>query len=275
MNDPTQAPLDLPTAPIDGLAAEAALFAIGYEKVLEGKPTWNLVDKRLAANLPKVVRKYLYEFVSKTERREVEDLPDFDYEAVQKLVNKGATVKQATALSEAVDNFRLGTAISADVARITQVMQQLLPQGSRTTTTGDVPVKPAPDQIEEYARSWAVACKPLIVLVDLCEGSLSSDQVKALQNLYPNLYQLVTTVANEVIAKMKVKRGDDWELDDKRDRLLGLLLGKSDGSPDLGIAADFQAIYNAKPQQGQPPAINQNATFRTDFSTPGATGKNA
>lgn len=271
MPDLTPEP-QLPTSDVDPLAAECALSVIGLEHILACDPTWNLLQKKLAAQIPKVIKKYLLEFVSKEDRREVEDMPAFDYTATRKLLDQGTTVKQATALSEAINNPRLGLAVAANATRLVHLLQAQLPRSSRQTATGTIVGEPSPNDTADFARSWQVACKPMVVLIDLVEGSLVQEQVAAMEDYWPNLFELIETVANEVIAKMKVKRGDGWELDDKRDRLLGLIMGQTDGGPDLSLAADYQAMYAQKTSQPTQPAANPNIKFKSDLGTPGQTG---
>lgn len=259
----------LPTAPIDALASECALIAIGLTNILNCTPKWDLTTREYASRIPKIVRKYLQEFVSKEERRDTAELPDFDYTKVAKQLDAGPTVKQAEALAAAINNMKLGLAVSADATRIVHLLQSKLPRSSRETSTGPVVGTPPPNQVADYARGYQVACTPMVALIDLVEGSLSQDQVSALEAFYPNFFQLVETITNEVVAKMKAKRGPDWSLDDNRDRLLGMLQGKTDGGPDMSLAADFQAIYNAPQKPNNPPAVNPNINFKSDLATPG------
>lgn len=262
----------LPTAPIDGLASECALIAIGLNNILAADVKWDLTTRSLAANLPKLVRKYLQEFVSKEERRDTAKLPKFDYSKVMKLLDTGTTPKQAEALAKAVQNTRLGLAIAADATRIVHALQTRLPRSNRQTSTGPVVGEPPPTMVADFARGWQVAGDPLVVLVDLVEGSLSQDQIGALENFYPNFFQLVETITNEVVAKMKAKRGINWSLDDNRDRLLGMLLGKTDGGPDMSLAADFQALYNAPKGPSNTTPVNPSINFKSNLGTPGQTG---
>lgn len=257
----------LPTANVDALAAEAATIAIGLKNILAGEPTWHATERHFAAQLPKAIRAMLLKFMTESDRPEGSDLPKYNHRKVQELLDEGPTEKQAMALMKAVDDQPLAQAIAANATRMVHQLYSMFPRPTRTSlVAGNVPVPATPAAERAFARTWSVACDPLVVLRDLLEGCLDPTMVRAFEQLYPQLYSLTLEMVPEVFASIKAKR-PKFELSGTKDRALGMLQGRTQVTSNLPLAAEFQAI--SQPQTPAPPAPRPSAPVSTNLQTPG------
>lgn len=126
---------------------------------------------------------------------------------------------------------------------------------SKSFTPHSTPIAVSDFEIAEFARYWSAVSNPLSVLDDLRRGTVSSEQVEALQAVYPRLYQ---KVQESVRTKL-------MELDEKgvvvpyQARLqLDLLLdlnGAGEETASVEFMVRYQQAAAAAPDTGAPEPV--------------------
>jgi hypothetical protein len=115
-----------------------------------------------------------------------------------------------------------------------------------------------------------VANDPLVVLRDLLDGSIDSGMVQALADYYPEFFKALTSpggLVDDAIATMKANRGEDWDIDGDKDKLLQVLLQVQ--GVNLGLANDFARVAAIQPP---PPTVSPKSkalTIETGEELPG------
>ena len=249
---------------------EALFAAVGLGPILAAKPTLHKYQLRAAANLPRELRKRILSFVASDAFAEASDVPDFDYEATLKAVSAGKLDDaQAKALLRVAPDFADDFAVQ--VNKILAWANPLLPRDTRPAVIGDRPAEPDPHSLGDFRRVWNVALDPMIVLDDLADGSLSDEQVAALQLIWPAFYMELRQAITEEMAAMEGRRGKKWEPAPQKAQLLAMIMGTQQTDPEL--AAAVQAIYAAHPDAAGPAtaAARRKSTGSATDALDGAT----
>lgn len=259
-------PIDEETA--QALATEITLAAVGLVPILEGKP-------RLPAhppNLPKEIRKLVLEFLAHPKASPLTDLPPFDWQQAYQLLEGTGTEAHIEALRSAIPG-PLGNMVHDRATVIIAALAQQLPKSTREDGIGATIVEPGPDMaVDRFRRMWAVALDPMVVLRELCDGSVSSDMVLAFAQFWPALYDVTKQQLLDGVAEMRTKRAT-WDPEPRRARLIRTLLMLAPVNFD--VAADFQQLYaqQAAAKAAQAPAPKKkSATAAKDpdsMLTPG------
>jgi hypothetical protein len=253
----------------DRLTDELLVVAMGFERILEGKPPpLDEARQRKALRTRKEIRDQVMAFLKTAERKPVDDLPDFDYEEVSQLLRRAGDEKRIAALYAAMPNRdrEIGTAIIGTVTPIVELLRKVLPRQVRKTVAG-VEVSPGSDTEEaKFARTWSVACDPLICLRDMREEALSDDMVKAWELCYPEMLKYAQSSVMGAVEQLSAKR-PAWveSMTDDRTAQLLTLMQRPDAAPDL--ASDFQAMYSQMPKKGAPPASGRVGASKMPPST--------
>jgi hypothetical protein len=221
---------------------EEALFAaIGLLPILRAKPTVHKYQFEAAAAAPKTIRKRMAAFLGADEFAEAKDLPDFDYDEVSKLVSSGQTPEQTAAMMKALSEPEIASDLLVKADRLQTWAKGILPRpeqsGFMNLHVEDIPES----ELADFRRVWAVACDPMTILDDLEDGSLSEDQVAAMQLLYPATYAEMSQSVVDAGAQLAARRGKDWQPSPTKLALLGILRGQA--TVDVSIAADVQAMF--------------------------------
>lgn len=229
--------MKLPTLDI-----EKATIAIGLPAILAAKPRWGIGVAEEGARIQRDIKRAVGGFLASPTPTKCAPLPPFDYEEVRDtldtLQQKAPEVTEA--LMVQLDDPELAHGVAMQATRICQVVAALLPRNIRQEITGDTPDLPAPSRVSGFARCWAVACDPRIVLADLREHSVVASQVMDFAQFYPALYAYTQGCVMDGLVAIKSKRAT-WNLDGPRDRLVRVLMGT--GPRDADIAGDMQALY--------------------------------
>ena len=146
-------------------------------------------------------------------------------------------------------------------SRIMEDLKVNFPIRIRETITGDIQLKPSTTDIARFARRWNVAIDPTIILTDLAEHSLSTEQVEALQTYYPEYLNLIKQMVLDQLVNIKAKR-KDWQLDMPREGLLRKLFLQP-RAPITPPSEQQQQAATTPPKQGKPLKLN------TTKGTPG------
>lgn len=259
----------LPRAPFDALGAEAALVAIGLESVVDGTLTWGVGKSEVAAALPGQIRRIMSKFLQSDETPDVAALPAFDLKKAQKILNKKPILdeKHADAIAERITNAGLAMTLAADASRILNWLSSQLPRSASMTAMGPQSDPIPRSEVAKFARVWSVGMDPLIVVRDLAEGALSLDMVQAIEVCYPNLFNMIRGIMENLLASLRVRKGEKYQLPMRKDRMVSLLQGQG-SDMSVPLAQDFQAMY-AQSTKPAGPSPTAKLNLKTDLETPG------
>lgn len=251
------------------IVAECALVAIGLPAVLDMAPKWGVGVRERADAVPRQIARLIGTFLTGATPQKVgRSLPAFDYDQIRQTLDEleGNAAAVTETLLSAIDDSDLAGEVVEVGTRITLLCRALLPRNVRTEITGDVVEPPAPTSAARFARSWAVACDPLVAFQDLTEWCLAPSQVTDLEHFYPALLDFARARAVATLVAIKGGRAK-WSLDMARDAQLRLLLGAE--RRDLGLAADMQALYASPAAAAPKPRTGGTLDLKTDMGTPG------
>jgi len=150
--------------------------------------------------------------------------------------------------------------MNAAKGRVSQYLTSLKPQEN----TPRLPFDPKPDQTtahKAYDDAVSIAAKPLSVVKNIKNGSITTDQLKHLTQLYPEVY---SQLSKKITAGITQSQLNDETVPYKTRQAMSLFLGTpldSTMSPTSIQAA--QMVFKAKqsPQpQGQPPKMGKKGT---------------
>lgn len=250
---------------------ESLLAAIGMDAILSARPSLHKYQLQEAANLPKEMRRRVLAFIASDTFDPANDLPKFDYDKVSSLVKaEKLDDRQATALHAAVPDRQLAHDIGLRAELILSWAKKALPRDMEPTPIGVRPAEPSPSALADFRRVWQVALDPMSVLDDMDDGSLADDQVAALKELYPAIYDELKQAIFDAVATMQARRGIAWEPIGTKVAVLQMLRGEQ--QIDTQLAADAQMLYAQQPQPpaAAPPSRRKgSSTDEPDASTPG------
>jgi len=229
---------------------EEALFAaIGLLPILRAKPTVHKYQLEAAASVPKAIRRRMAHFLASDEFAEAKELPEFDYDETLKLVSGGQTPEQTAALMKALPEPEIASDLLVKADRLQTWANGIIPRPEQGGFMNLHVEDPPESEIADFRRVWAVACDPMAILDDLEDGSLSEDQVAAMQLLYPATYAEMSQAVVDAGAQLVARRGEDWQPSPTKLALVGILRGQA--TVDLSIAADVQTMFAQQAAQEQ------------------------
>jgi hypothetical protein len=220
---------------------EALLAAIGVDALLSPEPLRVTAEtRREAGKLGATIRKDLRRFLTAAEFDRDRPLPAFKYrEALELLTEQldaSHIAEKLGALKDEAEKMALDVAAGAALA----YLRQLLPRRARQTSTGPQTVDPNMADLSAFRRAHAVVNRPLLVLEDLNEGALASDQMDAIAAVYPSIYDVIRQEVFLALADIKAKR-PRFELSTKKDKQLQVLLQTRTWNAEL--ARDMQKAF--------------------------------
>jgi hypothetical protein len=241
-------------AETEQLRAELMLASIGLRSILEADPRWNVQKAEDADKFLPRARALILRFMSGAEA-EPSKLPAFKWSEVSKLLNETGDA-QIEALARALHKDDLDH-VRGLATNLINVLQAQLPRSIHKTAVKATVSEPAPMELGRFARKWAVATDPMVVIRDLADGSIDPAMVTALQAMYPMIFQAISGpggVIDDAIATMKARRGPNWDIDVRRDKVLRTLLAAPTFVPGLvtGFTASRQEGQPRKPPQRSP-----------------------
>lgn len=222
------------------LEREALVASMGIDRILAGKPRYNLEVQTDALAWPKRAEALLLKFFGASEM-EPEDPPDFDWEEASDLLLNVGEAQNEAMLDALPDDIQ-----DEVIAAATRVIDYLQHNMERRVTKTTARVEVAPPEafaLDRFERQWAVAVDPLRALRAMAEGALDPVMVTALQEMFPALYEAVAEpggLLDEALAAMKARRGENWDVTDEQDRMVKVMLQVD--PIDFGLAADFAAL---------------------------------
>lgn len=252
------------------LDLECLLAAIGPARILAGQPTMHKYQMDRAAAMPREIRRRVLRFLGTDSFQPADELPEFDWEAVFKLVSGGEDPQRAAALYAVIPDGELATDLGTRAATIQGWANAKLPREPRTVAYDEsMPLdEPSPSAVAEFRRQWEVANDPMVVIDDLEDGSLIDDQVTAVAELYPAIYAEMRQAVSDGVAANKARKGQDWEPSATKDALLGTLRQKD--VTDHALAAAVQQVYAQEAAAAAQPTPAPRKAKSIPEMTPGA-----
>ncbi len=243
------------------LGAEAFTATAGALLLLDKKPK-PLTDKQVIAStavierIPRDMRTWLSNERLKPQGEEPAQLDYFD--TLKTLSSAAADLHAQIPSPEALakrqrligqlSNHDVGAAYLSQSNRCIDFLNRLMPRAQWATLTGPVPCLPGNIELSRFWRAYEIAGDPLVVIRDLDEGILVSDQVHVLTQLWPELYKEITKAIIMAISDLKA-RDDKWDVPFAKERQVETILQVSRVSPDF--QAKLQAMASGA---GQPPS---------------------
>lgn len=186
------------------------------------------------------VARKLYRFVQRDEPEPTAELPDFDYDAVAALLD-AETLPQHVEQQIAAfgEDGETALAVQVQVQRILAYLKTKLPRRVHMSLTGPEYSRPPEIDIARFARLWAVACDPMIVLDDLNEYAVSRDQVAGLNDLFPLLGASMLPAVQDALVRAKTV-DPKFALYRQKESLLRVLTRQE--QPNIALGKAIQAV---------------------------------
>jgi hypothetical protein len=96
----------------------------------------------------------------------------------------------------------ISASLNTAAARATQYLAQKLP-AQETPSPFTEPYKPSASELSKFNRYYSVVEKPLSILNQVKDGTLSKESLEAVQTVYPKLYaQMQQSIMDQITTKM-------------------------------------------------------------------------
>lgn len=179
------------------------------------------------------------------DRPQGDEPPEHDYAAMLEAVAKVPPLERRTAVTAGLPDVHLGVEYLAQFDRVYSFLQDAFPRRVVGTLTGDQQVEPSQVELSQFWRVLESIEDPRVLLRDMRQGELCSDQVEMVETLYPNLYAFLCEQILSALAEKKAA-DNDWEPAHDVRRQLETILQVSPLDPNL--AAQLQARARAADQ---------------------------
>lgn len=240
--------------PPDPLGVEAVAAAIGarafYSRELRRVHGYHL---ERAARLKADIDRKIYRFIQRDEPEKTAALPDFDYDEVAALLDAEQlpqhVQEQIAAFGE---DGETALAVQIWAMKTQAYLKAKLPRRVHLSLAGPEYSRPPEIDIARFARTWAVACDPMIALDDLNEYAVSRDMVGALFDMFPTIAGTLLPAVQDALVRAKtVDQG--FRLYRQKETLLRVLTRQE--QPNIALGKAMQAMYatQAAAQKPQPP----------------------
>lgn len=229
---------------------EAIVATIGIGRFLDGTARLHRYVVDDAAALPMRITRDIRAFLASEHFSDPEPkLPEFDFTEVSRLLLETGNHAQAEAIKAGFPDTDLADQVIAVASRIIEYLQERRPGKVRETMTGPVDHRPTDQQIAAFRRLYHVANDPTIVIADLAEGSLSRGQVRAVKDLYPELYRQMGAAVAAGVTAARAGKSARWTLPRRKELALETLLDRSSLAP-----GQLQALQQGFAKKDQPRA---------------------
>lgn len=245
--------------PASPLAAEALAAVTGVTPFLERKPRpVTPTQGARAEKLPERSERLLRRFLKGPEfQRQETELPAFDYFEALDMLTQPIDLDAMTALLANMEDHDLMLAFLDVLQRGRAFLEAEIPRVVETRLFGPKNLEPDDYSLARFRRQWQAVNAPEVVLGDLAEGTLVSDQVEALEAVYPALLaawrQQVQALGAELVAE-----DEDWAPTWAKEQVLARFLGAPPEAPPSAVDAAKGAARTPEPPAaaGQPLDIN-------------------
>ena len=234
-----------PEAPPDPFGVECIVAAVGIKpfvsKELEKLHGYHV--ERASKVKPEIARK-LYRFLQRDEPEKSAELPDFDYEQVAQMLDAETLPSHVQQQIAAFgDDGDTALAVQIQAMRIASYLKAKLPRRVHIGLAGPEYSRPPEIDIARFARTWSVACDPMIVLDDLNEFAVSRDMVTALYDLFPFIAASLLPAVQEQLVRAKTV-DPKYRLYRQKETLLRVLTRQE--APNVALG---RAIQEARAKQ--------------------------
>jgi hypothetical protein len=206
--------------------------------------------------------------------------PDHDYQDVNKRVSKaaaqlgaGTSLGPRLAVTAQLPDPMLGVQYNQQFDRTVKFLHGTLPRRTYTTLAGGIQnVEPPSLELSPFWRAYEAILDPRVLLRDLGEHILVSDQTEVTRQNYPQIYALMTGAMLKGMADRKTA-DLDWEPTLRQAQQIETLLLVSRLDPEL--AAELQerarqaeqAQRSEEQQQSGPGGADPGDKAATDYQT--------
>lgn len=264
IEDDDAPPGGLPTIP----QGPALLAVTGIDPLLTRRfrrPT--IAEMQRSQRIARIIRTSMRAFMDMNapeKRPRMAAAPPFDFdELADHLSASIGPAHLADCMSRFGDMQELGLDYVSAAEPALNYLRTWLPADGQRTPTGARPVRPSDDEVSKFRRIYNVATDPLCVLVNLNAGVITSDEVDALEAMFPAVYGPMREIfALETAAKLT--RSPTWEMGPRKTQLSQTFLKAN--MFDLDLALEIQHAFRAmdKEQQSQAPQGGPATTKSAD-----------
>lgn len=254
---------------------EALAAAVGVTRLLDDtKFRVTVADKSRAEMMPREIRRALGRFVNEDNGpQKIGKMAPFDYgwaldhltEAIDPASPPDAPPTINTMLAEELaagfkpEDHDLAGGFLVIAQRNIPYLQSILPIRVEQTQAQKVNYDPSDTEIARFRRAFNVADDPMVVLADLENGTLVSDQIRHLGVLYPDMLALVKAQLGNAMAEA-LGRKKSWKLPWRKERLVQVVYGTDTMS--RALQQELQSNFQ-KPDQQNPAPAPSKATGKT------------
>lgn len=227
----------------NALFAESLFAVIGLSPLLDRKaPPIKIGKGDLAAAeaLPAKVSRVVQRFISRSDFEvDSDDGPAFQMRRCVNLLADGPTVDEITGRIRGLPSD-LALSFFEVAARAVTLLKDNAPALTVDTLSGPVVVQPGLVATSRFKRAWTACEDPMTVMRDFAAGTVSREQIKALEIAYPEIYDLARrqVLASVVSERTKVK---SFALSPRKDRCLQIFMQAAD--IDQRLMNEIQSIY--------------------------------
>lgn len=194
-----------------------------------------------------------------------EEPAERDYFATLKALSKQVDLPARLAVTSLLPDPRTRAEYLAQFDRAQRFLKDVCPRRSYTTLTGQHPAEPSGLELSAFWRAYEAVEDPRVLLRDMREAILVSDQVAVVRQLYPMFYAVMTREALVALAEAKAKGGEDWEPPGWQEEQLEKLLDISRMDPE--DMADLQDRLRAADLEDRAETSGQARTVELQDKT--------
>jgi len=225
----------------------------------DAAPKWTQKTRHDVGQVPTKIKQAVRRFLTEKEFTKPAKLPAFDYWTVLDALTNIPEHDHATETVEALGHD-LGPEFVQGSHRIHEYLSQRLPVATVKRVGGAKNVLPNTVDILRFRHTYRLALEPLAILDDLESGSITTAQIQAIKDLWPDLYQDIEGAIFEGIAQQSAKK-KDFGLPYRKDLVLQTFLQASTMTPAL--AKDLQATFKKAPPKPSGPSKSLADQIRT------------
>jgi hypothetical protein len=256
------------------LGVEIFSVVTGPLRLMEDNPkpikpdSYQKESARFQAEIAKGVRAFLKAPEAKPAGDEP---PYFDYFETNRKVSKAfaqigqeGTLEARLPITAQLPDPLLGAQYSLQFDKVVAFLQNTLPRRTYTTLGGGIQnAEPPALEMSPFWRAWEVVNDPRVLLRDLGEHILVTDQVEVTKQLYPEIYGEYTKAMLEGMEEQRTASAD-WEPTMGQAQQIEVMLLISRFDPNLAAELQERArqaeVQERTEEKGQPALSDQAAS---------------
>jgi hypothetical protein len=221
------------------LVGESFLATVGLDAFLDPEPLRVTAEQRdRALRYSSEMRDQLNSFLTNGAFDRGEPLPAFNYRKVLGQLSDFPTdeEQQMHYIADKLAGFRVSPEAAVPFTHAAggavQYLQGVIPRRQRVTSTGPVLIQPNGQELSRFRRVHAAVQDPMSVFADLRQGVMTKDQVTALAEVYPALYEDAKASGQQLLTKLKAEK-NSFALGYGKERMLQRFMGIDKIDPQL------------------------------------------